>query len=130
MCTTDAFQGFKKMTHFPTVALAVAQSNELDEGKVYDAPAGWHWATRGEVAAVPGWKRKIGTLNYFSQGGWAGSKWEGVHRMRFAFRLAQAPTADLSHYVHVNRMEGVISAGSPSAKPFGDRFAGIVCLQD
>jgi ABC-type amino acid transport substrate-binding protein len=39
MCTTDAFQGFKKMTHFPTVALAVSQSNKYVEGKVYDAPA-------------------------------------------------------------------------------------------
>jgi hypothetical protein len=45
LCTTDAFQGFRKMTNFPTVALAVSHSNELVEGKAYDAPAGWHWAT-------------------------------------------------------------------------------------
>jgi hypothetical protein len=63
MCTTDAFQGFRKLTNFPTVALAVSQSNEYVEGKVYDAPAGWHWATAAEVEALPGWERKVRTRN-------------------------------------------------------------------
>jgi hypothetical protein len=138
MCTTDAFQGFKKLTHFPTVALAVSQSNVLVEGKVYDAPAGWHWATAAEVEAVPGWEPKAGTRNYWNRGGWVGSDWEGVYRSRFAVRLAQAPTcqacarrsaaptADLSRFVSVGTHEGVVTAGSP----FGDRFAGIVCIQD
>jgi hypothetical protein len=63
MCTTDAFQGFRKLTHFPTVALAVSLSNVLDRGKAYDAPAGWHWATRAEVEAVLGWDRKPETHN-------------------------------------------------------------------
>jgi hypothetical protein len=35
MCTTDAFQGFMKMTHFPTVALAVSLSNESVTVPVY-----------------------------------------------------------------------------------------------
>jgi hypothetical protein len=126
MCTTDDFQGFKKMTHFPTVALAVSQSNAYVEGKVYDAPAGWHWATAAEVEAVPGWKRKNGSSTYMCKGGWNGHYWKGVRRARFAFRQAQAPTTLLSHYVYVAEMEGVVSEGSL----LGDRFAGIVCIQD
>ena len=70
MCTTDQFQGFRKLTHFPTVALAVSQSDTYVEGKAYDAPAGWHWATAGEVKAVPGWGIKFGTHNYYDRGGW------------------------------------------------------------
>ena len=65
MCTTDGFQGFRKLTHFPTVALAVSLSNKYVEGKVYNAPVGWHWATAAEVAAVPGWEPKSGTRNYY-----------------------------------------------------------------
>jgi hypothetical protein len=124
MCTTDGFQGFRKLTHFPTVALAVSQSNVLDEGKVYDAPAGWHWATRAEVEAVPGWARKPGTVNYCGLGGWNGYKWEGVYRVHFAFRLAQAPTADLARSVHAGFYEGVVSADGPR-----NSFAGIVCIK-
>jgi hypothetical protein len=68
MCTTDEFQGFHKLAHFPTVALAVSQSNRVVLGKVYDAPLGWHWATRVEVEAVPGWREKGGTYSYYAQG--------------------------------------------------------------
>ena len=47
-----------------TVGLAVSQSSKLDlEGKAYDAPVGWHWATRAEVEAVLGWDRKPETHN-------------------------------------------------------------------
>ena len=35
-------QGFHKLTHFPTVALAVSQSNVLVPDKAYDEPDGWH----------------------------------------------------------------------------------------
>jgi hypothetical protein len=42
VCTTDAFHGFRRLTRFSTVALAVSRSNRLVEDKAYDAPAGWH----------------------------------------------------------------------------------------
>ena len=71
--------------------------------------------------AVPGWKMKNGAYNYYGKGGWAGFEWQGVHRMRFAFRQAQARTADLSDYVHASTTEGVISRGSL----LGNCFAGI-----
>jgi hypothetical protein len=122
MCTTDGFQGFRKLTHFPTVALAVSQSNEYVAGKVYDAPAGWHWATRAEVEAVPGWGRKPRASNYYSQGGWDGYDWAGVYREHFAFRQAGALTADRTRYVDVGFSEGDVRAGDPR-----NSFAGIVC---
>ena len=68
MCTTDAFQGFRKLTHLPTVALAVSRSNKYVESNLYDAPAGWHWATLTEVKTVPGWCRKAATDYYYNQG--------------------------------------------------------------
>ena len=46
---------------------AVSLSNKYVEGKVYNAPVGWHWATAAEVAAVPGWEPKSGTRNYYNQ---------------------------------------------------------------
>ena len=66
MCTTGAFQGFRKLTHFPTVALAVSQSNKYVEGNLYDAPAGWYWATLTQVKALPaaGWCKKAATYYY------------------------------------------------------------------
>ena len=167
MCTTDAFQGFRKMTHFPTVALAVSLSNELDGGKVYDAPAGWHWATAAEIAmtwvsveAVPGWeeKKRQGRLtrNYCVRGGWTGHRWEGVQcseGVRFAFRLAEAPTADLTRCVHADIREGTVTKSCYFFRPswyslrgeavkdvgfvarairrsWTSTFAGIVCIQD
>ena len=69
MCTTDAYQGFHKLTNFPTVALAVSQSNVLVPDKAYDEPEGWHWATQAEVEALPGWPLRPRTRNYFDQGG-------------------------------------------------------------
>ena len=125
MCTTDGFQGFRKLTHFPTVALAVSQSSTYVEGKAYDAPEGWHWATRAEVKAVPGWEPKVTwAYNYFNQGGWDGYDWQGVHRARFAFRLAQAPTADTSCSVNAGLCEGEVGAVDPRVS-----FAGIVCIK-
>ena len=126
MCTTDGFQGFRKLIHFPTVALAVSQSNEYVDGNVYDAPEGWHWATRAEVEAVPGWEPKPGTDNYHGQGGWAGYTWEGVWRITFRFRRASGdPAADMTCYLHSGSAEGSVRDHSRI-----DHFAGIVCMPD
>jgi hypothetical protein len=126
MCTTDGFQGFRKLTHFPTVALAVSQSSTYVEDKVYDAPEGWHWATAAEVEAVPGWGPKPGTDNYYNEGGWAGYTWEGVHRITFLFRRASGhPAADTTRYIHAGGREGLVDD-----HPRTDVFAGIVCVPD
>ena len=54
MDTTDGFQCFKRLDYFPNVALAVSKTGKLEAGKVYGAPAGWHWGGRAEVAAIMG----------------------------------------------------------------------------
>jgi hypothetical protein len=104
--------------------------SQLVEGKAYDAPAGWHWATAAEVEAVPGWDLKDMTLYYHGQGGWAGYLWEGVLRVHFAFRrskmnLAGAPTADVTRAVDAGAAEGRVRAQVPR-----QHFAGIVYVQD
>jgi hypothetical protein len=139
MCTTDEFQGFRKMTACPTVALAVSQSNELVPGKVYDAPVGWHWATRAEVKAVPGWRDSEDraylpvygarrAYNYGDQGGWdLRCIWEGVERCLFFFREEGGSTAGATHVIHAGNCEGKISKRSDM---LSETFAGIVCIQD
>jgi hypothetical protein len=129
MCTTDQFQGFRKLTAFPTVALAVSQSNELVPGKVYDAPEGWHWATRAEVEAVPGW-RETADYNYYNQGGWERYRWEGVERCIFFFREEGGSTAGATHVIHAGNWEGEISLISEHIAYMFEAFAGIVCIQD
>ena len=52
MDTTDGFKGFKKLHYFPNVALAVSKTSKLEVGKSYGAPAGWHWGSKAEVAAI------------------------------------------------------------------------------
>ena len=136
MCTTDGFQGFRKLTNFPTVALAVSQSNELDEGKVYDAPEGWHWATAAEVKAVPGWGPKPGAPEYYvDQGGWDGYTWKGVRRITFLFRRASGdPAADTTRYLHAATDEGTVDDHSRTDNCADDWlnpvFARIVCMPD
>lgn len=128
MCITDRYQGFKKLTHFPTLALAVSRSNTFVEGKAYDAPAGWHWATRAEVEAVPGWSMKSGTVNYKQQGGWKEYVWEGVERMGFRFRSdSGGPAVGTMGYLHAGSYEGCVHVHPLSPPP---EFAGIVCVRD
>jgi hypothetical protein len=126
MCTTDEFQGFRKLTNFPTVALAVSQSNRIVEGKVYDAPAGWHWATVAEVEAVPGWSTK-GTVNYRSKGGWTDYTCEGLERVAFRFRLdSGGPAVDMTDFLHAGSLEGYVHVNQDRPNV----FAGIVCVRD
>ena len=54
MEATDGFKDFKKLHHFPNVALAVSKADKLEVGKVYGAPASWHWGSMAEVAAIMG----------------------------------------------------------------------------
>ena len=54
METTDGFGGFKKLDYFPNVALAVSKTGRLEVGKVYEAPAGWHWGSKAAVVAIMG----------------------------------------------------------------------------
>ena len=121
MCTTDEFQGFRKLRHFPTVSL----SSKFDEGKVYDAPEGWHWATRAEVEAAPGWERKEGARYYCRQGGWKNFTWEGVEREGFRFRLDSGGRAvDTTACIHAGGYEGQVHRSTHQG------FAGIVCMPD
>ena len=81
MDTTDGFAGFKKLHYFPNVALAVSKAGKMEAGKVYEAPAGWHWGSRAEVAAIMGGgkqERHPRKHYYFGQGVWDLYTWGGV----------------------------------------------------
>ena len=95
MDTTDGFQGFKKLEYSPNVALAVSKTDKLELGKVYGAPAGWHWGSWAEVAAAMGGgggSRRPVKPYYKDQGGWNGWKWAGVVRTSSSSATRCRPT--------------------------------------
>ena len=131
MTTTDEFQGFKKLYHFPKVALAVSKTDKLEVGKVYEAPAGWHWGSTAEVAAIMGGgkvARQPTKYYYHDQGGWEGATWGGVERLIFVF----SDTLEAGGYVAYSEWEGRIQDYGAAYRRFLPTkfFAGIVCVAD
>eukprot|EP01051_Picozoa_sp_SAG22_P002081 SAG22_NODE_88_length_21409_cov_11.207180_18_plen_202_part_00 len=133
MDTTDGFGGFKVMHHFKNVALAVSKSDKLEVGKVYGAPAGWHWASRAEVEAIMGGgteMREPAMLYYENQGGWSGFKWGGVMRSTFVFK----DSLEVGGCILAGGEEGLVntsfSAATLAQAMPNQLFAGIVCVRD
>jgi hypothetical protein len=109
------------------MALAVSQSNMVVEGKVYDAPAGWHWAMVVEVEAVPGWSMKSGNAHYYTMGGWTEYNWEGQTRVDFRCRLdSGGPAVDMTNSLTASSVEGYVHRSRDRA----NFFTGIVCVRD
>eukprot|EP01051_Picozoa_sp_SAG22_P002080 SAG22_NODE_88_length_21409_cov_11.207180_17_plen_177_part_00 len=129
MDTTDGFGGFKVMHHFKNVALAVSKSNKLEVGKVYGAPAGWHWASRAEVEAIMGGgtaARNPKKKYYYDQGGWKKFTWGRVDRTFFVFRDSLV----VGGCITANGKEGQVGGRVPPRDCTTDAFAGIVCVKD
>ena len=131
MDTTDGFKGFRKLDYFPNVALAVSKTDKMEVGKVYEAPAGWHWGSRAEVAAIMGGgkeARQPRKLYYSDQGGWNGNTWGGVERLCFVF----SDSLQVGGFLHATgRGEGFIAehaAGNLARLLPAQCFAGIVCV--
>ena len=72
MDLNGGFQGFKKLHYFPNVALKVSKTDKMGFGELYEAPAGWHWGSRAEVAAIVGGGGRSGSRRetYCSNPGW------------------------------------------------------------
>ena len=116
MDTSDGFGGFKKLHYFP--------NGKLEVGKVYEAPAGWHWGSKAEVAAIMGGgkaREQPEKRYYWDQDGWVECTWGGVRRECFFFSdsLAQACLGS-GHF------EGTIQTDLLPTKSWC--FAGIVCV--
>ena len=128
MDTTDGFQGFRKLDHFPNVALAVSKAGKLEAGKVYEAPAGFHWGSRAEAAAIMGGgkePRQPMKTHCRGQGGWGGYTWGGVARDFFVF----SDSLQVGGYLHAGNGEGYIqeSGAASLARILPTKlFAGIV----
>ena len=133
MDTTDGFKGFKKLHYFPNVALAVSKTGKLEVGKVYGAPAGWHWGSKAEVTAIMGGGKQVRRPekdHYYDQGGWVGSTWDGVERLCFVF----SDSLQAGGYLHPSWGEGEIREFWTAADLVGylstKWFAGIICVAD
>ena len=133
MDTTDGFHGFKKLHYFPNIALAVSKTGKMEVGKLYDAPAGWHWGSKAEVAAIMGSghaMRQPAKCYYENQGGWDAYTWGGVKRVYFVF----SDTLQVGGILDVGNGEGKIRESAPELRMSialsPKLFAGIVCVAD
>ena len=139
METGDGFGGFRKLHHFPNVALAVSKTGKMEIERVYDAPAGWHWGSRAEVAAIMGSlgfglrddaRHEPEKMYYNGQGGWERLTWGGVKRNRFVF----SDSLQGGSIIHACDLEGELCndlTGAKLAEELPVRwFAGIVCVAD
>jgi hypothetical protein len=137
---SDAFGGFKRLAHFPSLALAVSKTGRLELGKAYDAPPGYHWASKAEVVGLLGAQKlpqahgrhgrilSPDRVYYCNQGGWSGYNFKGVHRGFFLF----CDSLSAGGYISSAHSEGVwTTIASPhdlrDDLPKGG-FAGIVCI--
>ena len=70
------------------MALAVSKTGKFEAGKLYEAPAGWRWGSKAEVAATMGGgkeSREPRNYYYFGHGGWNGCTGGSVTRSYFIF---------------------------------------------
>ena len=99
---------------------------------MYDAPAGWHWGRKAEVAAIMGGGkvlRRPRKKYYWDQGGWDGYIWGGVFRAFFVF----SDTLEVGGCLGASIGEGMIysiSAANMAEILPTESFAGIVCVAD
>ena len=122
MDTTVVFGGLKKLDLFPTVALAVAPRTtagavcllDLKEGMVtaklqdadvrdllYEAPAGWHWGSMAEVAAImaaTAHRQQIDGMRRQT-----GMRWDG---MRMGWPHPRPATTTLPGHLRLRRLAG------------------------
>ena len=108
---SDGFKGFRKLHHFPNVALGVSKTGMMEVGKVYEAPASWQWGSNAEVAAISNhastWlltDRSAMSCNYQGHGGWERGIWGGVERHFFLF----SDSLQAGGYMHDGDREGRI----------------------
>ena len=97
---------------------------------MYGAPAGWHWGSRAEVAAIMGGGEEMRQPKkpyYYDQGGWAGYIWGWMDRSYFVFSDSLQVGGSLCSF----HGEGLIASGANLAEVLPKYwFAGIVCVAD
>ena len=124
--SSSEFQGFQKLHYFTTMALAVSKTGKLEVLKVYEAPVGWHWGSKAEVAAIMGWVS--GKEYYSNQGGWLGNTWEGVERHCFIFNDSLQVGGCLRADQNEGEIDEQLAAEEMAEKLSAGCFAGIVCV--
>lgn len=75
MNTTDNCGGFRQSVSDSDVYYAVSQGNVWDPTRVYECPAGFHWASTAEGDARFEGSPTFGTLTYNDMCGWSGYNW-------------------------------------------------------
>ena len=102
---------------------------------MYDAPAGWHWGSKAEVAAIMGGgqeERQPKKLCYYNQGWWDGFAafaWGRVERHAFVF----SDSLEVGGFLGSDHGEGEIAelaAAALAEELLTMYFAGIVYVAD
>jgi len=121
---------------------AVANSSVWDPARVYDCPAGFHWASTEEgYRLFPGaavttedmlvdgrdaiLQHAYDPLTYYGQCGWQGYQWGNTRRVRFRF----SDSASTGAYKHAGKRDSVRPDLDPISNLVLEEFAGVVCVQ-
>ena len=123
MLTTDQCSGFRKSEYNAAISYAVGKSTTWDKAKVYTCPAGYHWASTAEGAAIFGNNGNTsGSYVYHNRCGWNGYTWAGGDRHTFRF----SDSAQTNAYKHAGNYDMHKLQTSAATT----NFAGIVCKKN
>ena len=81
-------QGLQEAGLLPERGDGRVQDGQVRGREGVEAPAGWHWGSKAEVAAIMGGgkeSRQPRNYYYFDRGGWNGCTWGSVTRSYFLF---------------------------------------------
>merc|ERR1711990_241386 len=97
-----------------------------DKDKIYDCPAGFHWASTAEAGDLfTGTHNSEGIaadqMTYWNQCGWSDFEWGDKLRKRFRF----VDSSQTGAYKHSGRRDSYM----PEIDPSTSEFAGIVCVR-
>jgi ELWxxDGT repeat protein len=122
----DSCNGFRQSGYEPSAFFAVSSSNVWDPQKVYDCPAGFHWASTAEAMDL--FSGTHGTeasgsdqMTYWGQCGWKEFEWGGLVRKRFRF----VDSSQTGAYKHAGRRDSYM----PEIDHSTSEFAGIMCVR-
>jgi len=123
----DSCNGFRQSSYNPDVHYAVSESNVWEKDKIYDCPAGFHWASTAEAmdlfSGTHGSDAASASdqMSYWNQCGWSDFEWGGKVRKRFRFVDSKQTGA----YKHSGRRDSY----TPEIDSGTSDFAGIVCVR-
>eukprot|EP01051_Picozoa_sp_SAG22_P003623 SAG22_NODE_179_length_16124_cov_7.355445_4_plen_252_part_00 len=131
----DRFHGFRELTAFPSLALAVSASDKYVPGQAYTPPYAYRLAKLEEVKCMMGdlVSEHTDDVYYAGRGGWSATTFGGVSRSYFLFADSADPEDGIGGYISAEAREGQINTTRSPAELMDIvkkyNFAGFVCIR-